>query len=66
MNRSTDAFDGAIWSNSKVTTREDGQFEVTFPNAPEVPPGVAGNLSTAIERAKQNYRESDSKAPVGK
>jgi hypothetical protein len=66
MNRSTDAFDGAVWSNSKVSQREDGKFEVTFPNAPDVPAGVADNLSTAIERAKQNFRETDGKGKIGK
>lgn len=66
MNRSSDAYDGTVWSHSKVTTREDGQVEVTFPNHPEIPAGVASNISTAIEKAKQNFREADSKGTVGK
>lgn len=64
MNRSSDAYGGSVWSHSKVTTREDGQVEVSFPNNPEVPPGVASNVSTAIEKAKQNFRELDSKGTL--
>lgn len=66
MNRSSDAYGGSVWSHSKVTTREDGKIEVSFPNHPEVEPGVADQVSTAVERAKQNFREADSKGTLGK
>lgn len=66
MNRSSDAYGGTVWSHSKVTTREDGKVEVTFPNHPEVEAGVADSVSVAVERAKQNFREADAKGTLGK
>lgn len=66
MNRSSDALAGAVWSYMKLQKREDGQYEAVFPNNPEVPAGVANSESQAVENAKQNFRDLDSKGKIGK
>ena len=66
MNRSSDALGGSVWSHMKLVKREDGQYEATFPNAPEVPSGVAQSESAAVEAAKQNFRSLDAEGKLGK
>lgn len=66
MNRSSNELDGTIGSFMKVHKREDGKFEATFPNDPQVQGAVAQNETEAVNRAKENMQTAVARGKAGK
>lgn len=65
MNRSSNELDGTIGSFMRVTKREDGQWEASFPHDKGVPSGVAGSEQEAINRARTNIQAAVASGKAG-
>jgi len=65
VNRSNNAYDGTLVTNMKVTKREDGKYEASFPAIPKLPPVVGSSESDAVNRARVAVQEAHNKGEIG-
>ena len=58
MNKSNNLYDGSVQSHIKISKRQDGKFEATSPNAPDIPPVVSASESGAILSLKSKIAQA--------
>jgi hypothetical protein len=64
MNRSNNAFDGALQFHLKVKKTEDGRVTVSCPAQPKVPPVTADTQSSAVGQMQSRLQRFVSSGKV--